>query len=147
MRYLTFEEYSNIGGVLDLTAFSRYIDRACGAIDNATFGRLKSSKIEEGFTVEFDARYGKNTIDIPLEDVFANVSIQVKALCRDLVEYFAKMPSQISSHSQSAGGVSESYSVLSDADRQKEIDSLIKDYLMNLTDNNGTPLLYKGAMR
>ena len=42
MTYLTYEEYSNsLGGALDLTAFSRNIDRACGIIDNATHNRIE----------------------------------------------------------------------------------------------------------
>ena len=41
MTYLTYEEYSNMGGVLDLTAFNRNIDRACAMIDNRTQSRLE----------------------------------------------------------------------------------------------------------
>ena len=62
MTYLSFEEYSNMGGVLDLTAFNRYIDRACGIIDNATHNRI---------------------------ECMAEVPQRAKALCGDLVEYLA----------------------------------------------------------
>ena len=43
MTYLTYEEYSNIGGrtVLDLTAFNRNIDRVCAMIYNRTQSRLE----------------------------------------------------------------------------------------------------------
>ena len=34
MIYLTYDEYSAMGGICDLTAFNRNIDRACGVIDN-----------------------------------------------------------------------------------------------------------------
>ena len=87
MTYLTYEEYSNsLGGALDLTAFNRYIDRACGIIDNATHNRI---------------------------ECMAEVPQKAKALCRDLVEYLANdfgSSKQVSNHSQSAGGVSESES-------------------------------------
>ena len=125
MTYLTYEEYSKIGGVLDLTAFNRNIDRACGIIDNATHNRI---------------------------ECMAEVPQKAKALCRDLVEYFANdfgSSKQISNHSQSAGGVSESESfvIRSIEERAGEIDDMVKDYLLNEVDDNGTPLLYRGCLR
>ena len=41
MQYLTYEEYTEIGGTLDLTAFKRNIDRACTMIDLRTQSRLE----------------------------------------------------------------------------------------------------------
>ena len=125
MTYLSFEEYSNMGGVLDLTAFNRNIDRACGIIDNATHNRI---------------------------ECMAEVPQKAKALCRDLVEYLANdfgSSKQVSNHSQSAGGVSESESfvIRSIEERAGEIDDMVKDYLLNEVDDNGTPLLYRGCIR
>ena len=125
MTYLTYEEYSKMGGVLDLTAFNRNIDRACGIIDNATHNRI---------------------------ECMAEVPQRAKALCRDLVEYLANdfgSSKQVSSHSQSAGGVSESESfvIRSIEERAGEIDDMVKDYLLNEVDDNGTPLLYRGCSR
>ena len=125
MINLTYEEYSNMGGVLDLTAFNRNIDRACGIIDNATHNRI---------------------------ECMAEVPQRAKALCRDLVEYLANdfgSSKQISNHSQSAGGVSESESfvIRSIEERAGEIDDMVKDYLLNEVDDNGTPLLYRGCSR
>ncbi len=124
MTYLTYEEYSNsLGGVLDLTAFNRYIDRACGIIDNATHNRI---------------------------ECMAEVPQRAKALCTDLIEYLANdfgSSKQVSNHSQSAGGVSESESfvIRSIEERAGEIDDMVKDYLLNEVDDNGTPLLYRGV--
>ena len=125
MTYLSFEEYSNMGGVLDLTAFNRNIDRAGGIIDNATHNRI---------------------------ECMAKTPQRAKALCRDLVEYLANdfgSSKQISNHSQSAGGVSESESfvIRSIEERAGEIDDMVKDYLLNEVDDNGTPLLYRGCLR
>ena len=125
MTYLTYEEYSNIGGICDLTAFNRNIDRACGIIDNATHNRI---------------------------EYMADVPQKAKALCRDLVEYLARYSTSdmvISSRSQSAGGVSESesYVTKTDVELQADIDNMIADYLMTETDDNGTPLLYRGCSR
>jgi hypothetical protein len=125
MTYLTYEEYSNMGGVLDLTAFNRNIDRACGIIDNATHNRI---------------------------EYMAEMPQRAKALCRDLIEHLARYSTSdmvVSSRSQSAGGVSESESfvIRSAEERAGEIDDMVKDYLLNEVDDNGTPLLYRGCMR
>ena len=125
MIYLTYEEYSNIGGICDLTAFNRNIDRACGIIDNVTHNRV---------------------------DCMADILQRVKVLCRDLVEYLTRYSTSdmvVSSRSQSAGGVSESesYVTKTDVELQADIDNMIVDYLMAETDDNGTPLLYRGCSR
>ena len=124
MTYLTYEEYSNMGGVLDLTAFNRNIDRACGIIDNATHNRI---------------------------ECMAEVPQRAKALCRDLVEYLVENNGDkiVPSKSQSAGGVSESesYATKTADDVYGDIQNMIYDYLLNATDDNGTPLLYRGCSR
>lgn len=126
MQYLRdHQEYLALGGVCDATAFNRYIDRACGIIDNATHNRI---------------------------ECMAEVPQRAKALCRDLVEYLANdfgSSKQISNHSQSAGGVSESESfvIRSTEERAGEIGDMVKDYLLNEVDDNGTPLLYRGCSR
>lgn len=124
MIYLTYEEYSNIGGICDLTAFNRNIDRACGIIDNATHNRI---------------------------ECMAEVPQRAKALCRDLVEYLARNDSTeitVTSRSQSAGGVSESesYATKTADDVYGDIQNMIYDYLANEKTDNGIPLLYRGAM-
>ena len=125
MVYLTYEEYSAMGGICDLTAFNRNIDRACGIIDNATHNRIEG---------------------------MAEVPQRAKALCRDLVEYLARndiTETSVTSRSQSAGGVSESesYANKTAEDVYGDIQNMIYDYLLNVTDDNGTSLLYRGCSR
>lgn len=126
MIYLTYEEYSNIGGALDLTAFNRNIDRACGIIDNATHNRI---------------------------ECMLKMPKQAKALCRDLIEYIATNGNvnekDVSSWSESAGVVSESvsYTTKTADDIYGDIQNLLYDYLASITDDNGTPLLYRGCSR
>jgi hypothetical protein len=125
MIYLTYEQYKEIGGICDETAFKRNIDRVCGIIDNATHNRI---------------------------ECMAEVPQKAKALCRDLVEYLANNITNntiISSKSQSAGGVSESesYVIHSDEEKTREIENMIKDYLLYEFDDNGTSLLYRGCLR
>ena len=124
MIYLTYDEYSAMGGICDLTAFNRNIDRACGVIDNATHNRIEC--MEE-------------------------VPQRAKALCRDLVEYLARNNTNeiaVTSRSQSAGGVSESesYATKTADDIYGDIQNMIYDYLGNEKTDNGIPLLYRGAM-
>lgn len=124
MQYLTYEEYQEIGGTLDLTAFNRNIARASGMIDNATFCRIeKMSKVPEN----------------------------AKHLCRDLIEYLVNdfgSSKQVSSRSQSAGAVSESesYAVKTVEEAQEEITRMIYDYLGGCFTDDGNLLLYRGAM-
>ena len=125
MQYLDYQEYVSIGGICDTTAFNRYIDRACGVIDNATHRRI---------------------------ECMAEVPQRAKALCRDLVEYLARYSTSdmvVSSRSQSAGGVSESesYVTKTDIELQADVDNMIADYLLMEKDDNGTPLLYRGCSR
>ena len=124
MIYLTYEEYSNIGGICDLTAFNRFSDRAFSIIDNATHNRI---------------------------EYMADVPHMAKALCMDLVEYLARNDTTeiaVTSRSQSAGGVSESesYATKTSDDVYGDIQNMIYDYLLNVTDDKGVPLLYRGAM-
>ena len=126
MQYLKdHQEYLALGGVCDATAFNRFSDRAFGIVDNATHNRI---------------------------ECMAEVPQRAKALCRDLIEYLANdfgSSKQVSSHSQSAGGVSESESfvIRSIEERAGEIDDMVKDYLLNEVDDNGTSLLYRGCSR
>ena len=125
MQYLTYEEYTSIGGTLDSTAFARYIDRACGFVDLHTQSRLQS---------------------------VLEVSQRAKACVRDLVEYLAANVSSgklVTSKSQSAGGVSESesYATKTTDEINAEMLCIVYDYLISETDDNGTPLMYRGAMR
>ena len=82
----------------------------------------------------------------------ADVPQRAKTLCRDLVEYLARNDTTeiaVTSRSQSAGGVSESesYVTKTNIELQADIDNMIADYLMAETDDNGTPLLYRGCLR
>ena len=125
MQYLTYEEYTEIGGTLDLTAFARNIDRACGFVDLHTKSRLQS---------------------------VLEVSPRTKACVRDLVEYLANNVSgakAVTSKSQSAGGVSqsESYATKTNDEINCEMLNIVYDYLATEKDNNGTPLMYRCAIR
>lgn len=123
MEYLTYDEYTNIGGICDSTAFNRNCMRVFSLIDNATFKRIEA---------------------------MAQIPVKVKHLCRDMIEYCNANISTgkaVQSASQSSGGTSESESyVVKTADEiRTDLDGMIYDYLASETDDNGTPLLYLGV--
>jgi hypothetical protein len=125
MQYINYDQYKELGGKLDDAAFKRNIARANGVIDNMTFNRIEA---------------------------MSEIPNNAKELCRDLVEYFADnfgSSRQVSNRSQSAGGLSESESfvIRSTEERAGEIADIVKDYLMNIADDNGTPLLYRGCLK
>ena len=122
MTYLTYEEYSNMGGVLDLTAFNRNIDRACAMIDNRTQSRL---------------------------ECFEKIPQIVKVVCADLVDYIATntVEKTVTSKSQSAGGVSESesYATKTAEDYSADLDRIFEPLAVVKTEN-GISITYRGAM-
>ena len=122
MVYLTYEEYITIGGTLDLTAFNRNIDRACAMVDVRTQSRLKKFEV--------------------IPDI-------VKVVCRDLVEYITENKVEkpnVSSRSQSAGGVSESesYTVKTAVDFSADLDRIFEALIPDET-ANGVSIMYRGA--
>ena len=122
MQYLTYEEYTKIGGTLDETAFNRNIDRACAMIDTRTQSRL----------VEFE--------EIPQI---------VKTVCADLIDYISvnTVAKTVTSKNQSAGGVSESESyAVKTADNYATDLERIFEPLYVVKTKNGISVLYKGAM-
>ena len=122
MIYLTFEEYSKIGGVLDLTAFNRNIDRACAMIDNRTQSRL---------------------------ECFKEIPQIVKVVCADLIDYISTntVEKTVTSKSQSAGGVSESesYATKTAEDYSADLDRIFEPLAVVKT-KNGISITYRGAM-
>lgn len=126
MLYLTYEEFTNMGGTLDETAFNRYCVKACAVIDAETKCRVEA---------------------------MATVPDKIKYLCYELIGYLDKAAelasSNVAGRSQSAGSVSESesYFAAKTADEQNaEMVAVISDYLSGVKDDIGTPLLYKGVM-
>lgn len=123
MQYLTYEEYQEIGGTLNLTAFNRNIDRACAMIDIRTQSRLECF------------------------DVIPQI---VKIVCADLVGYIVTNSVEkpiVVSKSQSAGGVSESesYTVKTAYDFANDLDRIFEPLGVVKT-KNGISILYRGAM-
>lgn len=123
MTYLTYEEYQQLGGgMLEIAAFNRGIERACGMIDNRTQSRL---------------------------ECFEEIPQIVKVVCADLVDYIATntVEKAITSKSQSASGVSESesYATKTAEDYSADLDRIFEPLEVVKT-KNGISILYRGAM-
>lgn len=168
MHYIDHHCYRTLGGRLEIAAFNRCINRACALIDGATFNRVK--KMAEELTAEelnvaraewetAMAEWEEKLPDTPKpvepiestveREVLRRLPTEVKALCRELVDYLdACSAPVVTSRSQSSGGVSESesYATKSREEQAQDIDNMICDYLLPLTDNKGTPLLYRGCV-
>lgn len=110
-----------MGGALNEAAFEKYSLRATSIIKNATHSRI---------------------------DNMALVPDEVKYLEKDIIDTLNSFENVISSKSQSVGGVSESesYKAPTEEEKDKKINDLIVDYLSMATDDNGTSLLYRGAI-
>lgn len=123
MEYITYEQYKEIGGTLDVTAFNRYSLRASLRIAQETQARIEKMN---------------------------SIPDAVLHLCRDLIEYMhTNMGPEkaLSSTSQSQGGVSESevYIYKKPAEHETYISEMIYNYLASVTDGNGTSLIYGGC--
>ena len=123
MNYMTYDEYQEIGGALDLTTFYRNIHRACAMIDTRTQSRLEK---------------------------FAEIPQIVKAVCRDLIEYISANSVEkpiVASRSQSAGGLSESesYATKTADDYSADLDRIFEPLSVVKT-KNGISITYRGAM-
>ena len=121
MQYLTYDEYKDMGGILDESAFKKNIDRAYGIIDWETHNRIEEM----------------------------NIPLQVKLCCRDIVEYISEnmtVNKIVSSESQSVGSLSESksYKTKTSSEMYGDILNILFDYLMNIKTEKGTPILYRG---
>ena len=123
MIYLTYEGYSNIGGICDMTAFNRNIDRACAMIDNRTQSRL---------------------------ECFVEIPQIVKVVCRDLIDYISANSVEkpiVTSKSESQGPISESisYATKTAEDYSADLDRIFEPLGLVKT-KNGIQIDYRGAM-
>lgn len=114
--YLTYDKYREYGGKLDEAAYSVYGFEAEMRVNAETHGRIKTA-------TEPISRCVAKIIDI----------LAKADITQDKVT------------SWNNDGVSKSVKDFSIDDYEKKIKSIIRDYLANEVDENGTPLLYLGV--
>lgn len=119
-QYLTYEEYTKLGGTLEEMPFNILEFKARKQIDNATFNRLvdlKEQKQETKLCI-YDLI---NTIN-----QYSNTEQGIKA-------------------SESIDGYSVSYKTIDTAEAKKIYENVIRDYLGESKLDDGTPYLYCGV--
>ena len=116
--YITHEEYKRFGGVLDKAAFNIYVYDAEQEIRAQTHNRI---------------------------DRIAKPSETVKRCIARITDIKGKADvsaDKISSFSHD--GLSKSYTNHASEDYIKAVNDIIYNYLIHETDDDGTPLLYRG---
>lgn len=133
--YLTYEEYTNMGGTLDETAFEQFEWEARTKVDWYTFNRLQN---EETYP------------EAVKRCVFKLISLlqaQDSAMGTSAVNAEdASVTSQIASYSND--GVSVSYNTLSAKETLEAADNAVKrcvnEYLQGVVNSLGQKVLYRG---
>lgn len=115
-QYLTYEEYTSIGGSLSKDTFNLLEYEAQKEIDKYTFNRL-------------------TTLTTQLEDT----KLCINALINHIKEY-----NDTSYRSESSDGYSLTYNRPATADENKNRYSIIETYLINDKLEDGTPYMYCG---
>lgn len=137
--YLTYDEYSEMGGNLDDTAFEDLGFEAQTVVDWYTFGRLKNIKDDERPEELKRCMYRLITLLEDIRNANASVGDSGETLTAGATATIA---------SQSNDGVSISYNVVSAqqkiemADREKQ--RIVQQYLHMVTDSLGRRVLYRG---
>ena len=130
--YLTYEEYQQMGGTLDETAFNDLEFEAECVINYYTFNRLKK-----------ETSWGKE-VKLCMMYLIKNIQIGRNALDGSA----SNDTSAKSIASQSNDGVSISYNVLSQADivdeAKKQQETTIHRYLNGVVNSLGQLVLYRG---
>lgn len=114
--YITYDEYKDLGGGLDETAFNVFAYEAEMKINAETHGRITT--VTEPI---------KRCV-VRLTDIMAQADI-----------------SSAKTTSWSNEGVSKSFKDVSSYEYNAKINSIIRDYLANEVDENGVPLLHLGV--
>jgi hypothetical protein len=122
--YLTYQEYKELGGTLDIMPFNLLEFEARTNVDKYTFGRLKN-----------------------LSEQVQEVKMCVYKLIGILGSYQEYENQNKSISSESTDGYSISYSQVSESTSKSkinEIRGIIQTYLADCKLSNGTPYLYRG---
>lgn len=136
-RYLTYDEYTEVGGTLDETEFNYYAYEAESYIDWYTFNRLHNTTVIPDAVKRCEVYLIK----------FIQERLSVLGVSMGDSGSTAKNPI-MSMMSQSNDGVSVSYGNMSAKDANaslyKEVEQTIQRQLAGVTNELGRKLLYRG---
>ena len=120
--YLTYNEYKDMGGELDETAFKNFAEDAEIRISKETFKRI--------YNVDADTEIAVKRCIVKITDMFKSNE-----------DVFKKEKVTSFSHD----GLSQSFSMPTVQEYSERISCIICDFLEERYDLNGIPLLYRGC--
>lgn len=139
VQYLTYEEYSGMGGTLDETLFNSLAIDAQGYIDKHTFQRLWKEKWRTEDVME--------RVKICMYQLIKLLGVKASVITPD-VSSTGGINTNAQLMSQANDGVSATYAVLSGNSlyekSKQEIEECINRYLDGVADNLGRKILYRG---
>lgn len=155
--YINFDEYTALYDPIEERDFNRLVFQACQAVDNLTTGVDGVKKLRVAFpTDEDDVTAVKRCVSNVTNLLYQIQEAEKSAfLARGYAETAnglqGKVVSSVSAGNESVSFASGDGSTLVDkaitniAERNRLIQSIVREYLSGVTDANGVNLLYMGV--
>lgn len=149
MRYLTYSEYTDMGGSLDEAAFNEFEFEAQSVIDWYTFNRLKKDTVfseEVKQCVYALIKLAKLKADAMI--LGSQTTVTSDGTTTTTTTTTAAIASQSNdgvSISYNSVGASEVFNSLSAFKHGGEIESIVKRYLQGVMNEAGRKVLYRGV--
>lgn len=155
--YINFDEYTALYDPIEERDFNRLVFQACQAVDNLTTGVDGVKKLKVAFPVDEDSADAVKHCVASVTNLLYQIQEAEKSafLARGYAETANGLQGKVVS-SVSAGNESVSFAsgggptavdnaVTNIAERNRLIQSIVREYLSGVTDANGVNLLYMGV--
>jgi prophage DNA circulation protein len=155
--YINFDEYTALYDPIEERDFNRLVFQACQAVDNLTTGVDGVKKLRVAFPANEDNATAVKHCVANVTNILYQIQEAEKSafLARGYMETANGLQGKVVS-SVSAGNESVSFSsgggstavdkaVTNIAERNRMIQSIVREYLSGVTDANGVNLLYMGV--
>ena len=155
--YISFDEYTALYDPIEERDFNRLVFQACQAVDNLTTGVDGVKKLRVAFPVDEDFADAVKHCVANVTNILYQIQEAEKSafLARGYAETANGLKGKVVS-SVSAGNESVSFAfgggstavdkaVTNIAERNRLIQSIVREYLSGVADSNGVNLLYLGV--
>lgn len=155
--YINFDEYTALYDPIEERDFNRLVFQACQAVDNLTTGVDGVKKLRVAFPVDEDSADAVKHCVASVTNLLYQIQEAEKSafLARGYMETANGLQGKVVS-SVSAGNESVSFAsgggstavdkaVTNIAERNRLIQSIVREYISGVTDANGVNLLYMGV--
>jgi hypothetical protein len=155
--YISFDEYTALYDPIEERDFNRLVFQACQAVDNLTTGVDGVKKLKVAFPVDEDSADAVKRCVASVTNLLYQIQEAEKSafLARGYMETAnglqGKVVSSVSAGNESVsfasggGSTSVDKAVTNIAERNRLIQSIVREYLSGVTDANGVNLLYMGV--